>query len=1248
MAADHRFILIPFLLSCVFPALDNRHVDHVIRQTGNTDLDNILSKFQINLPDGIDPKNINVTSITIKTCTGLKEQLSLLNIQLQQTTVRNSQLDNEAFGLRREVRALKLQLSTCSSTDSAITGFLKTIALTREMDTVNEKVQHAANATETADIRGLERELLVKTHELNVKKQQIERSHANSALILQIISLENQIWNLERAESGRDSTLQPDRGILEQLDRKIIELRGKGDAHSTMLELISVNSKIAVMQSRLTVPSEILLLNDAESDSGLTKDILTLQAEVELFRQLMMNAKTRTNSQLEGRLTSMYEVVTPLLVSCVSQVEINVCVFHPSGEKKRQEHLQKHLEEAENAQAQLILKIISMLKEVRELETTSTNQATTLQTLLQAKEREFAEAQAEIKELQRKLQLKIEECSVLEDRYEQVKTEFEQKISELNTAGNHKAALVLNVINLQDELKTLRDLIATSTDPQRVSELQGQLENKQDELNSKTADIERLIANPKIILMIIELQSEIWDLQKVPNETTAGRVDDRVDGLLSGIDDKGDDNTKLNLASKQDELQKHINELTEKDETNAKLILKITDLHNQLRNLEKKRHNERQNTSAVVTELKEELKAKDEKIRALQNESNRTDCSTYVLQLKDLHNNLDGKMKELQSKAESVTSFVLTVFYVVPSALQVSTLTVQLEELKRQLQNTESESKIKELQKSIDEKNTELTKKNRRVENNECSTSTTFDVVSTDFFFNLTFLLSVFKILTQQDEIARLEKQEKSQREAASERIGSAHILELHKNIKPLEDEISELKVTSSENTRELQKRLDLTRRQLQDSELRLQEADTKNFEMVMEIADLRTQLKKAQKKAVAERNAMELEQQLQTQQRENRKHENANKELKEELKAKDEKIRALQNESNRTDCSTYVLQLKELHKNLDGKMKELQSKAESVTSFVLTFVYVVPSALQVSTLTVQLEELKRQLQNTESESKIKELQQIIDEKNTQLTEKTEELLKVTSAEPQRLLQIIAIQTEIEKLVYVAANDTDYNKIRELQDRLNDLVDGIKDGDNEYTKLMFKILTQQNEIARLENQEKSQREAASERIGYLENQLEDIRNQIAEKTLLLGSSDKRIANLTAHILELHKNIKPLETRYQSLKLQALKTPEVNNQLHCNVPQSSTYKDVVFDRPLNNFSELQKRLDLTRRQLQDSELRLQEADTKNFEMVMEIADLRTQLKKAQKKAVAERNAMDLASKQDELQKYINELTTNSEI
>ena len=82
---------------------------------------------------------------------------------------------------------------------------------------------------------------------------------------------------------------------------------------------------------------------------------------------------------------------------------------------------------------------------------------------------------------------------------------------------------VLNVISLHDELRTLRELISTADDPDRIrgewsqfwgffsaslsfhchhhcllTELTRQLEKKQDDLNSKTADIQTLVANPRI------------------------------------------------------------------------------------------------------------------------------------------------------------------------------------------------------------------------------------------------------------------------------------------------------------------------------------------------------------------------------------------------------------------------------------------------------------------------------------------------------------------------------------------------------------------------------------------------------------------------------------------------------------------------------------------------------------------------------------------------------------------------------
>lgn len=167
---------------------------------------------------------------------------------------------------------------------------------------------------------------------------------------------------------------------------------------------------------------------------------------------------------------------------------------------------------------------------------------------------------------------------------------------------------------------------------------------------------------------------------------------------------------------------------------------------------------------------------------------------------------------------------------------------------------------------------------------------------------------------------------------------------------------------------------------------------------------------------------------------------------------------------------------------------------------------------------------------------------------------------------------------------------------------MNGLIEGIQDENNENTKLMFKILAQQDEIARLKKQADSQNQAELEKIKDLENELEEVRNEIREKTLVLDSSDTRIANLSSQIMELHKKIKPLEDEIYDLK-------EANTE---------------------NLDELQKRLDLSKRQLQDSELRLKDADAKNFNSIMEIADLRAKLKKAEKlgKRAAKQNINEL--------------------
>ncbi|XP_053293440.1 GRIP and coiled-coil domain-containing protein 2 isoform X4 [Pleuronectes platessa] len=1352
MAGGSHLVWLPLLLSGVFELSDSRHVHPEKNETfiSNADVASLLGRFPIKLPEGINPENIHITSVNIESCTDMEAQIHLLNKQLQETTFRSSKQDEEAFGLRRNVRLLRMQLATCSSSASAVTGpyqtqlysqmklllekfdsdaflNLKVIVLTREVTALQRRIELAANSTET-EIMVLRNELQVKMKDLHAKKQQIERRFSNSELILQIISLQNQIWDLGVEELRRGETvLQPDSRIAAlqtQLDMKLRKLRQQGDASSVLLEFISGHSRIAAIQRLINVhiaksranyadyqmqmrqknellAKKILRLNREESNTELTREILSLQDELATLTQMITHAKT------SDRLTGLRVIL--------------------EQGKSQQEHLQKQLEETDFGQAQLIMKIIGMIREGREQQrdgqqpTTSTTQTTVL-TLLRG---EYAKAQADIKELQRLVQEKSENCPGNKERYSDLKTEFEQKIAELNRTGDSKAAIILNVINLHGELTTLRDLISITKHPDRLSDLQRQLEQKEEELNSKTADMKRLIANPNLILSFNQLQQEIWELQESGlNGTTRNKqrvntsfpeLQTRVDGLIREMNNKGDESIKLmlkimtlqsqvkqlqkelldhhtvkdatvtqlekDLSTKEKELKKSVDELTEKNQANAQLIVTITDLNNRLRKLQQEMQSGGQITSATITKLKKQLKIKEEEhfrdqveITALQNELNQTtaQCSGFGKKIQELQTDLDEKLKKLQSESDSVTSL----------ALQVSTITVQLEELKRQLQNTDSEAKIQELQKQIEEKNNKLAEKTEELKARSAQPQRFLDIISiqtkisklvntaannTDYRkiralqYHLTDLINgirdennentqlLFKVLTLQEEVARLKKQEKSQSEAQLKKIKdleneledirsqiaektllldsrdlifsnlSAQIMELHQKIKPLEDEISDLKNQHAESFAELQARLSLTKRQLQDSELRLKDADAKNFKSMMDIIDLRDQLTKAEKQAskAAGKNIYVLEQQLQTQQRENKKLENSNRELKKQLKIKEEEhfrdqveITALQNELNETtaQCSGFGKKIQELQTDLDEKLKKLQSESDSVSSL----------ALQVSTITLQLEELKRQLQNTDSEAKIQELQKQIEEKNNKLAEKTEEL-KARSAQPQRFLDIISIQTKISKLVNTAANNTDYNQIRALQGQLNDLIDGIKDENNENTQLLFKVLTLQEEVARLKKQEKSQSEAQLKKIKDLENELEDIRSQIAEKTLLLYTRNSNFSNLSAEITELRQKIKPLEDEISDLK----------------------------NQHAESFAELQARLSLTKRQLQDSELRLKDADAKNFKSMMDIIDLRDQLTKAQKQAskAAGKN-IDVLEQQLQTQQRENKKLENS--
>ncbi|XP_014823321.1 PREDICTED: nucleoprotein TPR-like [Poecilia mexicana] len=975
MAGGSNFIWVPFLLICVFPASDNRHVPYnvgeFVKNTGNPQLDDILSKITIPLPNGTDFDEVNVTSIKVRLCTGVEESLDSLNKQLREASQRNSQLDGEAFELRREVRQLKLKLSTCSLAVTSVAGsyhtqlqtklkhllevidseniqVLKIMALTRDVRSLRRKFESLVNSNgNSTEITAVQAELSAKTAELNAMKPQINRNNETLALILEIISLQNQIWDLQPTELSSKTALTVDGRLLalqELLDRKLSELQRKEDPISIVLELISVRHKITTMEKRIKILTEgskskildaqrelrqkieqlkraIMLLSGRENDKNLTREILRLQFEVD-------------------RLTTLVSTYEETLEPTITAITVELEVM-----KRKEVILQKSLEITDQAIAQLIMKVISIVEELTEHKETTTGEQPDILTLLQTYKRDYTKALSEIKNLKEQLRQTREECSGLEERYVAVKTELEQRIAQLNRTEDSEAALVVSIVHLHGQIQALKKAIVASPSKKEIIRLQKELLQKEEELKAKTADIERLIPNSQIILKIIELQNNIWTLQnKDTNETTSeiSELQRRLDGLLSEIDSK--------------------------DQETLKHMMTVLTLQSQVEYLQK------------------QLSA------------------TEVLQ-----------------------------------SHRITQLNRELENKQAQLQNVYSEIKEK------NQENGEL----------------------------------LVKISVLQSRLREFEKEKESD-----------------------------------------------------------------------------------EKKAVA--TVSKLKEQLKIKEEENQEQQNL--------------IKTLQISLNQTqpECSTNEQQIQDLQKSLEAKIVDLKNKSDTVTSL----------ALQVSTLTVQLEELKKQLGNSVSQTKVEELQRVIDQKSAELDKVTEEL-KQRSTQSQRLLQIIAVQVEIDRLVAVASNESDYTKIQGLQDHLSHLIEGIRDTDNENTKLTFKILTQKDEIATLKKEMESQLGAQAEKIKDLENQLESVRTEIKKKTNLLETSTLRIANLSAQIMELNEKIVPLQEEISDL--------------------NETYAV--------NLAELQERLDFAQKKLQNTEAQLMEADARNFQLVMDIANLRAELKKA---------------------------------
>ncbi|CAF97710.1 unnamed protein product [Tetraodon nigroviridis] len=914
----------PLLLAFVFLASDNKGAE--------------LKGFQVIRQNGpwISPRGDSDTAVS---CTALEKLVGQLEMEKQETTTLNSQLENEVSVLRKDLTHLRTQVATCGSSgspahqiqvqkkmkqyletfDGETFLILKILSLTREVMRLQMKLNRALNSTDASKsqtVSVLQKEVKDKTAELDALKRQLQGLQGKDlSQIYQIILLQNRIWNVDQlggAQAKSELT-----ALQSQLDAKLRQLQSK-DAAAAMLELISVQGKIGRVEQLMSTYIE------ESRDNYAAREIFRLQSEVDEAQKMMNSSESALQTLLQAREEELSKAQAEVKGKSAATDKNTHSVEHtPGWAFSSSQNCGESCRPRRKPPTS-----VSRLSDQRPEDPSSTfdfwfppspetqaefDQA--VAALTRKGESETADA-LRISFLQNQvdhLQQILSDHQTLEPAYINqlkkdllaTKTQLQGYVGELTEKNRTNAKLILKVTDLHNQLRTLEKERSSdrATSSLTVTQLREQLREILEAQSVDQAKIEALQDKVAKCARVEEEAEELETRLSVQVETCLGpaqtyqpllrrtleKRDRAGSGDISGkefqdmlkavlAETGGSETTKLilKIISLQDEARQLQRELTpglqaeqktritkelkgkftelrksketlmELLPTDAGQILSAADLFLRLRRVSKDGQKEKD----VVSDLRKQLDGKEAEqerdraeIQRLQEQLNTTEakCSSVEAEVKGLQGDLQAKMEELQSKSDTVTSL----------ALQVSTLTQQVADLDRRLQQSVPEASVKDLESKVEEFQQQIKDKTQMMDSSNVRVS------------DLT-----------------------------------VEIMELHRGIAAMKDQISRLEEENANKVKGLTKRLELSQRKLKDAELLFQEANSKYSEMVMEIIDVKEQLKKAQALAskVAEKpQDPGLEQEIETLKKENRRLETASADLKQQVQEHECLLRRLQ-----------------------------------------------------------------------------------------------------------------------------------------------------------------------------------------------------------------------------------------------------------------------------------------------------------------------------------------------------------------
>ncbi|XP_053472254.1 myosin-11 [Ictalurus furcatus] len=564
-------------------------------------------------------------------CDGIYTELSNCNQRLLEKTEYSFNIEKDLFLLKDQLRVIRVSCLNASQASSLQIAALQN-QLDRFLKQLTNKTAGPAEVVlnilqEYVEVQKLELSLVTETDPRKIAemKNQLKKARAD------LETLNGNLGKLECQTANSQNIVKP----VIRLQDEIVEL------YRRQVLLLNTHTQFTAVQRQLEKKKSLLSDLQEEKEKG---DDRTINEQIDAVEQEL--------SELQGQLDN--------LTMTLSQ--------KPKLEKELQEkrtQLEDKLEQLKNDSQELISQILSLQLELRVRQVEVQGEITDVEKELSEKSERIAQLLGRNQFLEKKLADTQAECNDLQENFNELLNKVEDltgKLPDLNLKQ------ILDIVSLNMGINNLEDRIRSETSESKRTELEKELREKKEQLESKKKELlTNDDLNTRIILTIL---SKLEEMRKLQSQILDGDSLDQIKekkeevlGLLSELDDS-------NLA---------------------KTVLKNLVLLSDETHLKKLISNIKQKADKQIAELQEEVRKKEEELKRKTTELGKkdSDIATLTKEIRDLREELKNLTKQVRDVENTSAS--------------------RLRELEKQLKETRQE--LEEGNKALQEKDADLAKK---------------------------------------------------------------------------------------------------------------------------------------------------------------------------------------------------------------------------------------------------------------------------------------------------------------------------------------------------------------------------------------------------------------------------------------------------------------------------------------------------------------------------------------------------------